>query len=158
MNWKVIVAIVGGIIAALILGTVIFKSSSTGKINSTGKLSDNTNEWTSTNSGHAIAYKNITSKELAAQLASKDFFFVNVHIPYEGEIEKTDVFISYDDIENNLDKLPQDKNAKIVLYCRSGRMSAIAAQNLANMGYTNVFNHLGGMIDWEQMGYKVIPN
>lgn len=98
----------------------------------------------------------LTSGELASMLKNKDFFFVNVHIPYEGEIKDTDAFIPYNEIANNLDKLPKDKNAKIVLYCRSGRMSGIAGETLANLGYTNVSHLAGGMIDWEKNGYEVI--
>ena len=37
-----------------------------------------------------------TSDQLAEKLARKDFFFVNVRIPYEGEIEQTDAFIQFD--------------------------------------------------------------
>lgn len=80
------------------------------------------------------SFQNITSPILASMLNEKDFFFVNVHIPYEGEIAKTDAFIPYNEIERNLDKLPQDKNAKIVLYCRSGRMSEEAANTLTQLG------------------------
>jgi len=93
-------------------------------------------------------YTDITSEELHEMLKNKDFYFINVHTPYEGEIEKTDAFIPYDQIDKNLDKLPKDKNAKIVLYCRSGRMSKIAAQSLVDLGYTNVYNQLLGMHDW----------
>ena len=89
-------------------------------------------------------------------LAQKDFFLVNVHIPYEGEIKDTDAFIVYDSIADNLDKLPQDKNAKIVVYCRSGGMSAIAARELIRLGFTQVSDLVGGMIDWEKSGYKII--
>ncbi len=89
-------------------------------------------------------------------LKSKDFFFVNTHIPYEGEIEGTDAFIAYDETAQQLDSYPADKNAKIVLYCRSGRMSAIAAQELVKAGYTNVWNLDGGMVAWEQAGYKLV--
>jgi len=104
----------------------------------------------------SLGFKTITSTELSKMLEKKDFFFVNVHIPYEGELEKTDAFIPYNEIENNLDKLPPDKSAKIVLYCRSGRMSEEAAQTLTMLGYTNVYNHTGGMIDWKARGYSVI--
>jgi len=102
------------------------------------------------------SFKNVTSQELSKMITQKDFFFVNVHTPYEGEIEKTDAFIPYNEIENNLDKLPKDKQAKIVLYCRSGRMSAIAAETLASLGYTNIYNQTSGMIDWEKQGYSLI--
>ena len=94
----------------------------------------------------------MSAVQLKAMLVKKDFTFVNVHIPYEGEIAKTDVFVPYNEIEKNLDKLPADKNAKIVLYCRSGRMSAIAAETMVRLGYTNVWNTEGGMIAWETLG------
>lgn len=100
-------------------------------------------------------YTDITSDELYTMLKNKDFYFVNVHTPYEGEIERTDVFIPYNEIEKNLDKLPKDKNAKIVLYCRSGRMSAEASQKLTDLGYTNVQNLLLGMHDWQSKGYPL---
>ncbi len=104
------------------------------------------------------SYNNITSQELSNMLSQKDFFFVNVHIPYAGEIEKTDAFIPYDSIRENLTRFPKNKNAKIVFYCRSGMMSDVASQRLSEMGYTNVYNLTGGMIDWEKQGYTLIQN
>ncbi|MDD5468657.1 MAG: rhodanese-like domain-containing protein [Anaerolineales bacterium] len=98
------------------------------------------------------AYTDVTVAELQAMLAEKDFTFVNVHIPYEGEIASTDLFIPYDEIEQNLGQLPADKGAKIVLYCRSDRMSRIAAEKLVSLGYSNVWNLEGGMVAWEQAG------
>ena len=101
------------------------------------------------------SYTDVSVAELQTMLANKDFTFVNVHIPFEGNIAKTDVSIPYDQIDQNLDKLPSDKNAKIVLYCRSGRMSAISAKTLIGQGYTNVWNLSGGMVAWEQAGLPV---
>ena len=102
------------------------------------------------------AYTNITPAQLAEMLKSKDFFFVNTHIPYEGEIQETDAFIAYDETAQLLGAYPADKSAEIVLYCRSGRMSALAAQELVQAGYTNVWNLDGGMVAWEQAGYKLM--
>lgn len=101
-----------------------------------------------------VTYKNMTTDELNEQLKSKDFTLIDVHIPEQKHINGTDAFIPYDDIENQLDKLPQDKDAKIVLYCRTGRMSEIAAQKLTERGYKNVYNVVGGIMEWVKKGYK----
>jgi len=105
------------------------------------------------------AYTNVTAANLNAMLKNKDFVFVNVHIPFEGNIPGTDLSIPYDRIADpaNLALLPADKNAKIVLYCRSGRMSAIAAETLVSLGYTNIWNLKGGMLEWERAGYEIQP-
>ncbi|MCR4282081.1 MAG: rhodanese-like domain-containing protein [Bauldia sp.] len=104
----------------------------------------------------SAGFATLNSAQLATMLQNKDFFFVNVHIPYEGEIGGTDASVPFDKITENLDKLPPDKSAKIVLYCRSGRMSEIAARELTRLGYTHVSHLAGGMIDWENRGYAII--
>ena len=102
-------------------------------------------------------YTNITPAQLAEMLRSKDFVFVNTHTPYDGEIEQTDAFIPFvEDGPKRVGEYPADKNAGIVLYCRSGRMSAIVAEELVKAGYTHVRNLEGGMKAWEQAGYKLI--
>lgn len=53
-------------------------------------------------------------------------------------------------------RLPADKNAKIVVYCMSGRMSAIASAELVQQGYTNILNLDDGMIGWERSGFTLI--
>lgn len=88
-------------------------------------------------------------------LGKKDFIFINVHIPLGGNITGTDLSLPYNEIEQNLSKLPADKNARIVLYCRSGRMSTIAAEELVKQGYTNLWELDGGMAAWEQAGYEI---
>jgi len=97
-------------------------------------------------------YTDVGVAELQTMLANKDFTFVNVHIPFEGDIANTDLSIAYNEIEQNLGKLPAEKDAKIVLYCRSDRMSRIAAETLVDLGFTNVWNLDGGMVAWEQAG------
>ena len=100
-------------------------------------------------------YQNITPDELNTMLKDQDFVFVNVHIPFEGNIPDTDLSIPYHEIEQNLSQLPSDKSAKVVLYCRSGRMSAIAAEKLVGLGFTNIWNLDDGMVGWEQAGFDL---
>ena len=103
------------------------------------------------------SYQNITAAELNSMLNDKDFLLVNVHIPLGSSIPGTELFIAYDEItvSENVLRLPAEKDSKIVLYCRSGRMSEIAAEELVNLGYTNVWNVSGGMLDWEKAGYPL---
>ena len=104
------------------------------------------------------SYTDVSANGLALMLENKDFPLINVHVPYEGEIERTDEFIPFDQIEQNVDKLPDDKDAQIVVYCRSGSMSAISARTLVELGYTDVWNLDGGMIAWEASGRPLQNN
>lgn len=106
----------------------------------------------------------VTARQLANILKKKDlalsgvegFTFINVHTPYEGEIEKTDAFIAYDKIVENSSLLPKDKNAPIILYCKTGRMSGEAVETIKKLGYTNVKHLSGGMDAWQKTDGKLL--
>lgn len=105
----------------------------------------------------AGTYQNVTAAELETMLKNKDFLFVNVHVPYEGEIDKTDQFIAWEASGvQRVSEYPADKAAKIVLYCRSGRMSGSVAEALVKAGYTNIWNLNGGLVAWEAAGRPVL--
>ena len=56
-------------------------------------------------------------------------------------------------IERDIEKKVPDKSAPLVLYCGGGFRSALAADNLQKMGYTNVISMDGGMRDWRAKKY-----
>ena len=82
-------------------------------------------------------------------------FVVNVHVPYAGEVEGTNAFIPFDRMVGDA-SLPTNKATAIVLYCRSGRMSANAASALAAVGYTRVADLAGGLDAWTAAGRPVL--
>ena len=99
------------------------------------------------------SFVRVSPGELERMLENEDFVFVNTHVPYEGDIPGTDLSIPYDEVgrKDNLDRLP-GKDARIVLYCKSGRMSAEAARTLVALGYSDVLDLSGGMVAWQKAG------
>ncbi len=71
----------------------------------------------------------------------------------EGHIKEAILIPDYELSEKAKTELP-DKNAKILVYCRSGRRSAGSAKTLVKMGYTDVLD-FGGIIDWP---YEVVQD
>jgi len=101
-------------------------------------------------------YTDIIPQELKALMEGEDLFIVNVHVPYAGEIPSTDAHIPFDEIEDNLLEFPTEKDAKIVVYCRSGSMRAISVKDLVKAGYSNIYNLDGGFRAWSVAGYELI--
>lgn len=58
-------------------------------------------------------------------------------------------------IERDIEKTAPDKSATLVLYCGGGFRSALAADNLQKMGYTNVISMDGGWKAWVEAGLPV---
>jgi rhodanese-related sulfurtransferase len=106
-------------------------------------------------STEAASFEYVTVAQLRGMMSEEDPFLVNVHIPFEGDIPDTDASIRFDEIADHLDELPPDRNANIVLYCRSGRMSEEAATTLASLGFSNVSHLEGGFVAWEAAGYPL---
>lgn len=103
------------------------------------------------------AFARLDPAAFGERMKNEEAAVINVHIPYEGEIENTDSFIPYDKIAGDA-KLPEDKNTEILLYCRSGRMSEEAGAVLHEQGYTNVAHLEGGMKAWEAAGRPLVQN
>ena len=78
-----------------------------------------------------------------------DIIILDVREQYEydeGHIPNA-ILIPYTEIEGKAESMLPDKNKEILVYCRSGRRSKIAAESLVKLGYTNV-KEFGGIIDW----------
>jgi len=96
--------------------------------------------------------KVITATELNRIMQNEDIFLVDVHTPEQRHIKGTDLFIPYNEIEKNKDKLPKDKNTAIYLYCEGGPMGNAAARSLYELGYPNLLNLEGGAKAWRKAG------
>jgi rhodanese-related sulfurtransferase len=101
-------------------------------------------------------WTDIGSDELATTLQTGDVTLLNVKTPYIGEIEGTDLYIPYTDLVARAAELPMDRHAPIIVYCRTGNQSAIAAQTLLDLGYTNIENLADGMTGWVESGRGLI--
>ena len=116
----------------------------------TGNLA--TNGW----SMDAGGYKNISVDQFIEMMGHKDFTLINVHIPYRGEIAETDLLLPFHAIDQQKEKLPDDLNTKIVVYCMSGPMGYVAAEKLVAMGYRRVIHFQGGMVSWKKSGKSLV--
>ncbi len=58
-------------------------------------------------------------------------------------------------IERDIEKAVPDRDSEIILYCGGGYRSALAADTLQQMGYTNVISMDGGWKRWRELGYPV---
>ncbi len=110
---------------------------------------------TPTDTGPAEVHQ-LSVHELKAWLdEDKDFLFINVHVPYAGEIPGTDVHIAYTDTDALAAEIGSDLNRLTVLYCLTGPMSAKAAQDLVDLGYRNIWDLPEAMNGWEDAGYAL---
>jgi len=78
----------------------------------------------------------------------EDLEWANGHVP--GAIH-----LGRGVIERDIEKTVPDHSAPVVLYCGGGYRSALAADNLQKMGYTNVISMDGGWRGWTESGYPV---
>ena len=97
------------------------------------------------------SYINITAEE-AKEFMDSDAEYVIVDARTaeefaEGHIPEA-ILIPYDEVAEKAESLLTDKNQTILVYCRSGRRSKLAAEELLKLGYTDI-REFGGIIDWK---------
>ena len=98
----------------------------------------------------AITYEQITPEEAKSIMDSDaEYILIDARTDEEfaaGHIAGAIMIPEYEIADRAESELP-DKDALILVYCRSGRRSKIASEELAKLGYTNV-KEFGGIIDW----------
>ena len=95
-------------------------------------------------------YQQITAEEAKSIMDTEaDYIIIDARTDEEyaqGHIQNSILIPEYEIAERAEKELP-NKDALILVYCRSGRRSKIASEELAKLGYTNV-KEFGGIIDW----------
>ena len=101
--------------------------------------------------GGSATYEQISGAEAKALMDSESGYIIidaRTQEEYDqGHIPGAIMIPEYEIADRAEKELP-DKNQLILVYCRSGRRSKIAAEELVKLGYTNV-KEFGGIIDWE---------
>ena len=101
-------------------------------------------------SGNNATYEQITAQEAKEIMdTEQDYIIIDARTEEEfaeGHIANAILIPEYE-IKDRAEKELPDKDALILVYCRSGRRSKIASEELVNLGYTNV-KEFGGIIDW----------
>ena len=105
--------------------------------------------------GGSVTYEQISGAEAKALMDSESGYIIidaRTQEEYdEGHIPRAILIPEYEIADRAEKELP-DKDQLILVYCRSGRRSKIAAEELVKLGYTNV-KEFGGIIDWE---YEIV--
>ena len=95
-------------------------------------------------------YVNITAEE-AKQIMDTEEGYIILDARTQEEYDQGHIpgaiVISHEEIAEKAEEVLTDKDQLILVYCRSGRRSKIAAEALVELGYTNI-KEFGGIIDW----------
>ena len=95
-------------------------------------------------------YVNITAEQAKEIMDSQEDYII-LDVRTQEEFDETHIpgaiLIPYDEILEKAEGVLTDKEQLILVYCRSGRRSKLAAEDLVELGYTNI-KEFGGIIDW----------
>lgn len=109
-----------------------------------------TSQTESVNETRKAEYRKISAEQAQEMMQGEEpFILLDVRTEQEFLEQRIEGAVLIPDVElsSRAEKELPDKDAVILVYCRSGRRSAASAQQLVDMGYTNVYD-FGGIIDW----------
>lgn len=114
---------------------------------------------TSTYAVQGETYITITiseAKDLIENTTNLFILDVRTEYEYEGGHISGAYLIPYTEIINRQDELPANKSQPILVYCRSGRRSAIASSDIVSLSYNTTYNMGGGFSAWKSAGYPYV--
>jgi rhodanese-related sulfurtransferase len=104
------------------------------------------------------ATKKVDPVEFSEVIAEPGVIILDVRTPEEfnaGHIENAiNINVADSNFSSEVSKL--DKNATVAVYCRSANRSAVATKEMAELGFTDMYDMQGGIIDWEAAGGPVV--
>ena len=101
-------------------------------------------------------FTDISVEQAKQMIDNNEVFLLDVRTQEEfddGYIEGAILIPDYE-LASRLSEVPED--AKILVYCRTGRRSVTASNILVDAGYTDVYNMLGGINDWKDAKYPLV--
>lgn len=102
--------------------------------------------------------KELSIEEVKTKIDREEkFYFIDVREDHEwqqGHIVKAE-HLGRGIIERDIENKITDKTSEIILYCGGGFRSALSADNLQKMGYTNVYSMDGGYRGWKEAGFPI---
>lgn len=136
--------------AALFVSVILLSNITSGISSNNGLLAD------TIKSQAEMKIKNVPPKKAKELMGSeKDVFLLDVRTKeeYNESHIKTAHLIPVQELEQNIDLIPKDRN--VVVYCASGKRSARACGILKNKGLKALYNIEGGIRQWMADGYPV---
>ena len=97
-----------------------------------------------------LEYKNIQVNELSSLGESVLYLDVRSRLEFSNSHIDGAINIDVEELNENVEDLIPNKERTIIVYCQSGNRSKTASEKLIEMGYTNVYNMLGGYTAYQE--------
>lgn len=109
-------------------------------------------------SSASAATEDVNVEEFASVIEGPGIVILDVRTPEEfaqGHIAGSiNINVESPDFTSKLEQL--DKSQTYAVYCRSGRRSGVATQQMESLGFTSLYNMNGGVIDWAGAGFELV--